>query len=101
MKKTKRIAAIAVFYVIAIALRYLTNKTSILSGLESAFLRTILQGMGPAVRRTLQRQHLVLRTDHAFPGLFAFTPRHPSWIPKGPGGVAKCKIWFHTLTITF
>ena len=45
----KSIIAIAVFYVIAITLRYLTNKTSLLSGVESEFLKIILQGISPAV----------------------------------------------------
>ena len=47
--KFKSIIAIAVFYVIAITLRYLTNKTSILTGIENDFLKTILQGIAPAV----------------------------------------------------
>ena len=49
MTKFKPIIAIVVFYVTAITQRYLTNKTTILSGIESEFLRTILQGIGPAV----------------------------------------------------
>ena len=48
-RKFNSIIAIVVFYVIAISLRYLTNKTSMLSGIESDFLKTILQGIGPAV----------------------------------------------------
>lgn len=45
---SKRVLAIAVFYVIAVALRYLTNKTSLLAGLDIVFLKTVLQGIGPA-----------------------------------------------------
>jgi len=43
----KTIYAIAVFYAIAIALRYLTNKTSVLSGVDNSFIKIILQGIGP------------------------------------------------------
>jgi len=49
MDKRKTIFAILVFYVIAILFRYLTNKTQILSGLDNTFIRTILQGIGPAI----------------------------------------------------
>jgi membrane protease YdiL (CAAX protease family) len=49
MKKYKPALAIAVFYLIAITLRYLATKTSMLSGVESDFLKVILQGIGPAV----------------------------------------------------
>ena len=47
--KQKSIIAITVFYVIAVVLRYLTNKTSILSGIDNVFFKTILQGIGPAI----------------------------------------------------
>lgn len=43
------VLAIVVFYVIAIALRYLTNKTSILDGVNVPILKMLLQGIGPAV----------------------------------------------------
>jgi membrane protease YdiL (CAAX protease family) len=47
----KRITVIAiiVFYVIAVLLRYLTNKTELLAGINSTFIVTILQGIGPAI----------------------------------------------------
>jgi membrane protease YdiL (CAAX protease family) len=47
--KHKTIYAIAVFYAIAIALRYLTNKTSVLSGVDNSFIKIILQGIGPTI----------------------------------------------------
>lgn len=47
--RRKILFAISVFYVIAISLRYLTNKTHILSGLDSTFLTVILQGIGPTI----------------------------------------------------
>lgn len=49
MDKRKTIFAIIVFYVIAILLRYLTNKTQILTVLDNTFIKTILQGIGPAI----------------------------------------------------
>ena len=41
--------AICIFFAVAIALRYITNKTSILEGVSSDFLKAILQGAGPAI----------------------------------------------------
>ena len=50
-KMTKRvnIFAILTFYIIAISLRYLSNKTGLLEGLPSNFLKVILQGISPAI----------------------------------------------------
>ncbi|MGE4540885.1 MAG: hypothetical protein AB7D35_06440 [Bacteroidales bacterium] len=47
--RRKTIPAIAVFYVIALLLRYLTNKTALLSGVSNNFVVIILQGAGPAL----------------------------------------------------
>lgn len=41
--------AILIFYTIAIALRYLTNKTQLSDHIPSDFLNIILRGIGPAV----------------------------------------------------
>lgn len=49
MKPKINYFAILTFYVIAIALRYLTNKTQLLNGISNEFLKVILQGIGPAV----------------------------------------------------
>lgn len=49
MKTKINYFAILTFYVIAILLRYLTNKTDLLNGVSSDFLKVILQGIGPAV----------------------------------------------------
>lgn len=43
------VLAIVVFYVIAIALRYITNKTTLLDGVNVPILKMLLQGIGPAV----------------------------------------------------
>ncbi|WP_316744137.1 CPBP family intramembrane glutamic endopeptidase [Pedobacter antarcticus] len=45
----KLIPAIITFYCIAIALRYLTNGTLLLSKIDNTFLKIILQGIGPAI----------------------------------------------------
>ncbi|MGO4294334.1 CPBP family intramembrane glutamic endopeptidase [Chitinophaga sp. RAB17] len=44
-----RVGAIVTFYVIAIALRYATNKTSLLQYIPTGFLKIIIQGIGPAI----------------------------------------------------
>ena len=49
MNKRNSFLSILVFYVIALSLRYITNKTSILSNIDNEFLKTILQGIGPAI----------------------------------------------------
>lgn len=43
------ISAIALFYAIALLIRYLTNKTELLSGVSNSFVVIILQGAGPAL----------------------------------------------------
>ncbi|MDR3327804.1 MAG: CPBP family intramembrane metalloprotease [Prevotellaceae bacterium] len=48
-EKNKLIYAIAVFYVIAIIMRYLTNKVGILSGIDNDAVKIILQGIGPTL----------------------------------------------------
>lgn len=48
-KKKSLLAVIITFYGIAISLRYLTNKTSFLSSVDNLFLKTVLQGIGPAI----------------------------------------------------
>lgn len=49
MKNKINYFAILTFYIIAIALRYLTNKTDLLNSVSSSFIKVLLQGMGPAV----------------------------------------------------
>jgi len=49
MKKKINYFAILTFYIIAILLRYLTNKTELLNIVPNSFLKAILQGIGPAV----------------------------------------------------
>ncbi|MXN93033.1 CPBP family intramembrane metalloprotease [Flavobacterium sp. Sd200] len=49
MKNKINYTAIITFYVIAVALRYLTNKTDILSPIDNGILKAILHGIGPAV----------------------------------------------------
>ncbi|MDL2239785.1 CPBP family intramembrane metalloprotease [Bacteroidales bacterium OttesenSCG-928-K03] len=49
MNKRKTILAITVFYIIAISLRFITNKTGILEGINSFLLKAVLEGMGPTI----------------------------------------------------
>ena len=49
MKNKVNYLAIVVFFMIAVALRYLTNKTAILNDVQNDFLKAVLQGAGPAV----------------------------------------------------
>lgn len=49
MKNKINYLAILIFYTIAIALRYLTNKTQLSDYIPSDFLNIILRGIGPAV----------------------------------------------------
>ncbi|MDA3616647.1 CPBP family intramembrane glutamic endopeptidase [Polluticaenibacter yanchengensis] len=48
MKNKINYLAILTFYIIAIVLRYLTNKTALLNSLPDNFLKVILKGIGPA-----------------------------------------------------
>jgi len=49
MKAKVNYLAVLMFYIIAISLRYLTNKTPLLDGVSNAFLKIILQTAGPAI----------------------------------------------------
>lgn len=49
MKNKINLPAILTFYVIAVSLRYLTNKTDLLQNVPNEFLKILLQGIGPAV----------------------------------------------------
>jgi uncharacterized protein len=47
------IVAIVIFYVIAIAVRYATNKTTLLTHISPTSLKIMIQGVGPAVAAVL------------------------------------------------
>ncbi|EEI93356.1 CAAX amino terminal protease family protein [Sphingobacterium spiritivorum ATCC 33300] len=49
MKNKVNYLAVLTFYVVAVALRYLTNKTDLLEHISSSFIKVLLQGVGPAV----------------------------------------------------
>jgi len=49
MKNKVNFFAILVFYIIAVSLRYITNKTQLLDAVSNDFLKIILQAAGPAV----------------------------------------------------
>lgn len=49
MKNKINYLAILTFYVIAVLLRYLSNKTTLLDVVPNSFLKAVLSGIGPAV----------------------------------------------------
>ncbi|MEJ2882251.1 CPBP family intramembrane glutamic endopeptidase [Pedobacter sp. GR22-6] len=49
MKGKVNIAAVFVFYVVAVAFRFLAVKTGLLSHIENAYLQILLRGIGPAI----------------------------------------------------
>lgn len=49
MRNKVNYLAILTFFIIAIALRYLTNKTDLLSNVPSGFIKIILQGISPTI----------------------------------------------------
>nr|WP_322624332.1 CPBP family intramembrane glutamic endopeptidase [uncultured Flavobacterium sp.] len=49
MKNKINYPAILTFYVIAVLLRYLSNKTTLLDVVPNSFIRTVLSGIGPAM----------------------------------------------------
>ncbi|WDF70300.1 CPBP family intramembrane metalloprotease [Sphingobacterium oryzagri] len=49
MKNKPNYVAIIVFYILAIALRYISNKTALLSTVPNEIIRIVLQGAGPAI----------------------------------------------------
>lgn len=52
MKRKINYWAVAIYYVIAIICRYLTNKTELLSAIENPYLKSVLTGAGPAIGAT-------------------------------------------------
>jgi membrane protease YdiL (CAAX protease family) len=63
-----RIAGIAVFYIIALVLRYLTNSTDILQNVNSSFLKYVLQGVGPAIAALVAIKAFGLKTSYSLAG---------------------------------
>ena len=49
MKTKINYFAIGLFYIIAISIRYITNKTIFLDEISNGFLKIIVQGAGPAI----------------------------------------------------
>lgn len=78
----KIFVAISVFYVIAILLRYLTNKTQILSGFDNTFLRSILQGIGPTIGALVAFRLFQIRSVMTLKGDFKnfFVPLSIYWL---------------------
>lgn len=78
----KTFVAISVFYAIAILLRYLTNKTQILSGLDNTFLKVILQGIGPTIGALVAYSVFQIRSIMTLKGDFRnfFVPLLIYWL---------------------
>lgn len=49
MKSKINYLPIVTFYLIAVSIRYLTNKTTLLDSIENYFLKIIIQGIGPTI----------------------------------------------------
>ncbi|MEN5057550.1 CPBP family intramembrane glutamic endopeptidase [Sphingobacterium kitahiroshimense] len=49
MKNKVNYIAVLTFFIIAVLLRYLTNKTDLLNGISSGFIKIILQGISPTI----------------------------------------------------
>jgi membrane protease YdiL (CAAX protease family) len=63
-----KIAGIAVFYIIALALRYLTNSTDILQNVNSSFIKYVSQGVGPAIGALVAIKVFGLQTSYSLAG---------------------------------
>ncbi len=63
-----KIFAIIVFYIIAIVLRYITNKTPFLENIDSSFLKIVLQGIGPAIGAIIALKLFRLKTSYSLVG---------------------------------
>jgi len=63
-----KIAGIAVFYIIALTLRYLTNSTDILQNVNSSFLKYVLQGVGPAIGALVAIKAFGLKSTYSLAG---------------------------------
>lgn len=81
-KKTTVISAIAVFFIIALSCRYLTNKTELLTNIDNSFVRTILQGIGPAIGAFIAAKIFHIQPIMSLKGNFAniFIPLSIYWL---------------------
>lgn len=81
-KKTTVISAIAVFFIIALFCRYLTNKTELLTNIDNSFVRTILQGIGPAIGAFIAAKIFHIQPIMSLKGNFAniFIPLSIYWL---------------------
>lgn len=68
--KYKPVFAIVVFYAIAVLLRYLTNETGVLAQLDNAFLKTVVQGIGPAAGAWIACALFGIRMEMSLQGNF-------------------------------
>jgi membrane protease YdiL (CAAX protease family) len=82
MKKYRIVIAIFIFYTIAISLRYLTFKTSILSGVDNFFIQSIFQGIGPTIGALIACAIFRIKIEMSFSGCYKnfFIPFTIYWI---------------------
>lgn len=70
MKTKINYPAILTFFVVAIAIRYITNKTSLLTGVENEYFRIIIQGIGPAIGAIIAFMLFDIKPVMTFKGTF-------------------------------
>lgn len=75
----KNIFAVCVFYLIALLLRYLTNRTGLLAGVSNTVLVTLLQGVGPTVGAVVAMILFRIKPVMSLQGVFSDSCRQVSW----------------------
>lgn len=82
MYKKVPVAAIAVFYVIAVVMRYLATKTDLSAHLGNPFLQTMFRGSGPAVGAIVVSLLFGIKIPLTFKGKFSnlLTPLTLYWL---------------------
>ncbi len=78
----KNIFAVCVFYLIALLLRYLTNRTGLLAGVSNTVLVTLLQGVGPTVGAVVAMILFRIKPVMSLQGVFSnlFIPFSIYWL---------------------
>lgn len=81
MKPKINYLSIIAFYLIAISIRYLTDKTNLLDGIDNYFLKIILRGTGPAIGAIITFLAFKIKPVMTFRGHFkkVWTPVFLFW----------------------
>lgn len=82
MKGKVNIAAVVVFYVVAITFRFLAVKTGLLSHIENAYLQILLRGIGPAIGALAAVRIFKIPLNLSLKGMYenAVTPFAVYWL---------------------